>query len=658
MPITPAVAIADPALLGPAFAGVSWDRWRAILRAAYAEPLTDPELAAFREVANRDPPARQVRELWVIAGRRSGKDSIASAIAAVAALGDHREHLRPGERATVMCLAVDREQARIVSRYTAAYFREVPLLQPLVARETDDGLELTNSVEIVIATNSYRAVRGRTILAVILDEVSFWRSEDAAYPDQETYAAVLPGLVTLPGAMLIGITTAYRRAGLAYQKWQAHFGKNDDDVLVVYGPSTAFNPSLPQAIIDAALARDPEAASAEWLSVWRSDLSDFLDRELIEAAVDAGVVARPPQPGLRYTAFTDPSGGRGDAFTCAVSHADGTTATLDCLYERRAPFDPSTVVAEIADLLRGYGVTEVTGDRYAAQWVVEAFSKVGVVYRQSDRDRSAIYLDALPLFTAGRARLLDHPRLIHQLTSLERRTSRTGRDRVDHPLGGADDLANAAAGAFVLAASAAAPSLWRRDALAPDGHPAPWPRLVDLVFASVAADERGIAILYWAADQNFGGPLLTLVDYHQQPFTPDLFVTIRDRLRTEARAARAHACIFTSAAMAAQMRAAFQEQALTFFAAGDIAAARAAELPVEGGADALLADREALMLAAAVQIGAGKVRLAAPAQERSHHMPLPLLDLRPGAPASAASDAALIGVGATVNLRALPRAAA
>ena len=46
-------------------------------------------------------------------------------------------------------------------------------------------------------------------------------------------------------------------------------------------------------------------------------------------------------------------------------------------------------------------------------------------------------------------RLLDNRRLVSQLTSLERRTSSGGRDRVDHPREGHDDLCNAAAGAIV-----------------------------------------------------------------------------------------------------------------------------------------------------------------------------------------------------------------
>src|SRR6266542_780141 len=451
MRITATAAIEDPNLLGGAFAGPSWATWRAVLRAAEGLPLSHSQREAFRTVADRAPPARRVKELWVIAGRRAGKDSIASAIATAAALGQYESYLRPGERAVVMCLAVSREQARIVHRYIAAYFTENPLLRPLVTRETDDGLELTNGVDVVVSTNSYRAVRGRTILCVIFDEVSFWRDEDSATPDVETYNAVLPGLVTLPGSMLIAITTAYRKSGLAFDKWRKHYGQPDDDILVVRGPSTAFNPTLPQHVIGAAMERDPEAAAAEWLSEWRADLSDFLDRELIGDAVDRGVHVRPPQPMTRYIAFADPSGGRGDSFTAAIAHLEGDRAILDCLYERRAPFDPSTVVVEIAALLKSYRVPEVTGDRYAAEWVVSAFQKQAIRYRQSERDRSALYLDALPLFTSGRARLLDNARLIHQLATLERRTSRLGKDRVDHGVNGADDVANAVAGALTLA---------------------------------------------------------------------------------------------------------------------------------------------------------------------------------------------------------------
>jgi hypothetical protein len=39
-----------------------------------------------------------------------------------------------------------------------------------------------------------------------------------------------------------------------------------------------------------------------------------------------------------------------------------------------------------------------------------------------------------------------HPKIISQLCMLERRTSRGGRDSIDHPPGGHDDVANVIAG--------------------------------------------------------------------------------------------------------------------------------------------------------------------------------------------------------------------
>jgi hypothetical protein len=214
--------------------------------------------------------------------------------------------------------------------------------------------------------------------------------------------------------------------------------------------SAGVNPSFPQHIIDKALEDDPERFGAEYLCRWRDDLSTFIDRLLLEAAVDTGVVVRPPAPGVHYFAGGDASGGRNDAFTAAIAHKerDGTIV-LDVSFERKAPFNPSQVVGEIVSLMREYRCHEITGDNYGAAWVAEAFSKAGARYIKSDRDRSAVYMNCLPLFTSGRARLLDNPKLLSQFASLERRTFSTGRERID-PGPGHDDLCNSAAIALSL----------------------------------------------------------------------------------------------------------------------------------------------------------------------------------------------------------------
>jgi hypothetical protein len=104
---------------------------------------------------------------------------------------------------------------------------------------------------------------------------------------------------------------------------------------------------------------------------------------------------------------------------------------------------------------------------------VEAFKKELIKYRSSDRDRSALYLDVLPLFTSGRARLIDNPRLVHQFATLERRTSRTGRDRVDHAIGSHDDAANSAAGALLLASGKSGQLIISDEVLAKSRIPMP-----------------------------------------------------------------------------------------------------------------------------------------------------------------------------------------
>ena len=115
----------DPNLLGRDFSGDSWATWKVVLRAALGEALSTAERQRFRELAHRDPPRNRVRELWLAIGRRAGKDSIASALASYLAIfGEFERHLRRGERALVVCLAVDKTQARIVFDYIRSYFEE------------------------------------------------------------------------------------------------------------------------------------------------------------------------------------------------------------------------------------------------------------------------------------------------------------------------------------------------------------------------------------------------------------------------------------------------------------------------------------------------------------------------------------------------------
>ena len=106
---------------------------------------------------------------------------------------------------------------------------------------------------------------------------------------------------------------------------------------------------------------------------------------------------------------------------------------------------------EFAKLLRSYRCTLVYGDRYGGEWPREVFRRHWINYEPADRPKSDLYRDLLPLLNASGVDLLDNDRMLHQMVSLERRTARGGRDSIDHPRGAHDDVANAVAGAVVIA---------------------------------------------------------------------------------------------------------------------------------------------------------------------------------------------------------------
>jgi len=270
-------------------------------------------------VAARQPPTERVRELVVAAGRGAGKDSIASFLAAYIGITfDPRGKLRPGERAFILCVAVDKAQANIAFRYIAGYFESIPALASLVSNVGPSTIELRNGTTIEVAANNFRSVRGRSIACAILDECAFFRDESYANPDVELYNALAPGLARVPGSMLLAISSVHKRNGLLYQKIKACHGKDNSSTLAVMGTTTDFNPSFDRQIIEQALLEDPERFGAEYLCRWRDDLSTFIDRLLLGAAVDTGVIVRPPLAGVHYVGGCDASGGRNDSFTAAV----------------------------------------------------------------------------------------------------------------------------------------------------------------------------------------------------------------------------------------------------------------------------------------------------------------------------------------------------
>ncbi|MDQ6868726.1 MAG: phage terminase large subunit family protein [Pseudomonadota bacterium] len=155
------------------------------------------------------PPSTPAAYLWLCIGRRGGK------------------YLSPGERAIVLLVAANREQAKILHRYCQGILSP-PILQSLVLNVTASEIELKGNVVIEVVTRSYRTVRGRSVCVAVLDELAFGRDDDSANPDSEVLNAVRTSMATFGSdAMVIAGSSPYARRGVLWDAFRRWFGKDD-----------------------------------------------------------------------------------------------------------------------------------------------------------------------------------------------------------------------------------------------------------------------------------------------------------------------------------------------------------------------------------------------------------------------------------------------
>ena len=416
------------------FRADSWDGWRGVLGR-----LTSA-----------------IRELFVVAGRGSGKSRIAAVLACCYA---SREYQRaPGEDTYIGVFAPDRKQARVTFKYIVGLLRAHPALAALIEDEAMESVTLRTGVVLEVITASRSAPRGRSYALAIVEEAAFLPvDEHAAEPDVELLRALRPALARVPGSLLAVIGSPYARRGVLYQAWR---DGDAEDRVVVTGDTLTLNPTFRRREVERAFETDPVAAASEYgrdgVITFRSDVASLLTDAAIAAVVPVGVRELPPDPARAASLHFDAATGSGeDAAAAAVAFESVDDLVIELAAVRRwaPPFSPSAVVKEAAELAASYGISEITIDRFAPGLVADVFSEHGIRCTVMERDTSAAFVELLALINSQRVRLLDVPALLRELQQLERRAGSSGRDIVSHPMRGHDDVAAAAAGALIGAKS-------------------------------------------------------------------------------------------------------------------------------------------------------------------------------------------------------------
>lgn len=448
----------DPELLNLSLS----DAQRVLLKSMYALPLDAAEVEIFTQCTGRkNPITTPPIEITVIAGARSGKDSriIAPVLLFESCFGRHEKELAKGEVATVPCVAQGTKGASIAFSYIRDYILASPLLKSMLLDEpTRDEIRLTNKTTISIFPSTVKSLRGWSIPCGAMDELAFWRLEGSAESDTEIQMSIRRGMAGFSRPKLIKATTPYMKAGVVFQDFQ-RFGHDDEDILIWHAPSSLMNPTLNTARFQ---RLDPSRYAREFEAAFVDDLQSYISAAWIEACTIRNRFALPPLGNVLYFAAIDASGGGSDAFTLAICHCEFVDGQLRVIQDvmrgwgksRTEKLNLESTVAEIARMLGEFSIQAILSDRYAAGWVVESFARHGIVVEHAEVDKSEAYLELEPLIATGRIELLDQPKQLRELATLERRARPGGKPLIDHPRGGHDDHINALAFAAYSAVQA------------------------------------------------------------------------------------------------------------------------------------------------------------------------------------------------------------
>src|SRR5262249_45322692 len=149
-----------------------------------------------------------------------------------------------GEQLVFPLVACNTKGAQVSFGYIRDYLLGSPILQNEVAEVRASEIQLTNGNLITCFPNTQSSLRGWSIPCGILDEVGFWRLEGAGDSDSEIQASIRRGMINFERPRLVKISSPYMKAGVLWDDFSKHFGKDDPDLLCWRAPTALMNPTI------------------------------------------------------------------------------------------------------------------------------------------------------------------------------------------------------------------------------------------------------------------------------------------------------------------------------------------------------------------------------------------------------------------------------
>ncbi len=347
-------------------------------------------------------PAKAKRFVCMRLGRGSGKTTMCSAYAVYVAVCQPFK-VGPGDTPYVITIAPDLPTAKLAISMCREMIRGNQALERLVCGDEKTVITLRRpngqqvKIEAFAASRGGSTVRGRTILAFLLDEAEFFTSNaeggaSYAVSDTDIFRALKPRLVRQGKGMLV--STPWPVETLMGTMFEANWG-TCKAALAVKAPTLLVRGSDPdiRANVEDERERDPDNCRREYdCEVDGVSGDGFFDATSLVSAVwetdaittkdGSTTTVAGPYNALWPTCAAADLGFKNDSSTLTIVQFDGrkyhTVAMVEMRPKPGSPLKPSVVVRKFAEVAKLYGCTYIISDGHYRESVKEHLHENGL----------------------------------------------------------------------------------------------------------------------------------------------------------------------------------------------------------------------------------------------------------------------------------------
>lgn len=328
-------------------------------------------------------------------GRGSGKTTMCSAFAVYTSVTFDCSGAGPGSVPYVMVVAPDRPTAKLSIRMCREMIRSVPALERLIVSDQDQLIQMRRPdgrmvrIESFAATRGGSSMRGRDIMAFIMDEAEFFTSSsetegrEYAVNDRDIFNALTPRM--MKGAKGMLISTPWPVETLMGTMFEDSWGKCKTS-LAIKAPTIMVRGDDPaiREMIDLEMTRDPENARRElFCELDGISGGEFFDANALKTSLEE-TQSWPEPYNVRWpVAVGCDLGFTRDSSAIAVVQFDGKKYRLVYCEEMKPkpgkPLKPSEVIRKFAEIAKRYGASGVVADSHYREALKEQLAESGMV---------------------------------------------------------------------------------------------------------------------------------------------------------------------------------------------------------------------------------------------------------------------------------------